>query len=497
MGKWRGIEIGNMKPYTIMHCHYYMYEALIGYLDRLDDYLRQFNYRLLPVFLTNPPVPIKWDYIRLPWYVEAPPYPKIALPKGTTVEREVMYAAAVEAEWRNEDLKTSLHRVLLYKEFMEKLFYREKPNLCIIYGQFTGFHIALRLICEQNNVPYVFTELGLLPGTTCFEQAGQMAESLVAQESGKFLELSVDDNDISIASRYLDFARSNSLSRRPQTEEEKVPQLLMDIKQKKRKVIFYAGQNDYHSGIQPSWLPKARTHSPFFINTLDALQYLLRLAEKNDWQILFKPHPRIEDRQLDFRPFFADRLTYATGANIFECLRESDVTVTILSGGVAYEALIHNRPLVMLGCNQISGKGCAYEITSRQETEEMILEALKGKGRDEKHENWMKHVAQICKYYLFSMDKEISDIIGRDVDEAARYLIMQCGFPEPLYATGSAGKLKLKVDFHYTPHKAGIILFGGVKAFERHLIQLIIKVLRKTLPQGWYRRLSDFYYKRH
>lgn len=482
-----------MKPYTIMFSHYF-YKALISYLERLDEYLRQSNYRLFLVNLDSLPVPTRCDYISLPRYLEVPFYPKFASFKGTSIEPELMHAAAVEADFRNEDFKTSLCRLLLYKDFMEKLFYKEKPNLCIIYCQFTGFHITLRLICQQNSVPYVFTERGVLPGTICFEQAGQMAESLVAQESRRFLELPVDDNDIHMASGYLDFARSNRLTRKPQTKEEKLPQLVTDLRQKKRKVIFYAGQHDYYSGMHPSWLPKARTHSPFFVNTFDALQYLLRLAEKNDWQILFKPHPNIEHRQVDFKPFYPDRLTYVTGANIFECLSESDVTVTILSQ-VGYLALIHNRPLVMLGCNQISGKRCAYEITSRQETEEVILEALKGKDRDEKHENWIKHVAQLCKYYLFSMDKEITDIIGRDVDEATRYLILQCRFPEPLYITASGEKLKLRGNFRPSSYLVGIRVFWSIRAFPHYLARYIINMLRKTLPQGWYKCLRDFYTK--
>jgi hypothetical protein len=36
---------------------------------------------------------------------------------------------------------------------------------------------------------------------------------------------------------------------------------------------------------------------------------------------------------------------------------------------------------------------------------------------------WLKHVAQICKYYLFAIDPEVESIIGRDVEEATDFLV--------------------------------------------------------------------------
>ena len=66
----------------------------------------------------------------------------------------------------------------------------------------------------------------------------------------------------------------------------------------------------------------------------------------------------VEEKQQSFALPYPDRVDFVTGANIFDCMEQADVTTTIVSQ-VSYLALIHDRTSLLLGRKQLSGKGCA------------------------------------------------------------------------------------------------------------------------------------------
>ena len=186
------------------------------------------------------------------------------------------------------------------------------------------------------------------------------------------------------------------------------------------KVIFYAGQNDPHSGILPRSAPSSHIHSPHFASTLEALEYLATLANHNGWHILFKPHPLIGSKVNISRLRALEHITMIPDANIFSCMARSNLTVTILSQ-VSYMALIHQAPCILLGRNQLSGKGCLYEIQYKYSCESVIREAIRERLTKEQKNNFRIHCAQLIRYYLFSFDSD-RFALGRSLREAATYL---------------------------------------------------------------------------
>ena len=188
--------------------------------------------------------------------------------------------------------------------------------------------------------------------------------------------------------------------------------------------------------MYPPWLPNARIHSPHYTHTNDALHDLAKQAERFDWQILFKPHPNLTVRGQDPAAYsgpFADRVTVAQGANVFECIELTDVTTTIVSQ-VSYVALMHERPVVLLGGNQLRGKRCAWEPARREEVGPCIERALDEGPSPSMQENWRRHVAQLLKYYLFAYDEEVRSFFDRDEVDVARYLMMQSHLPLGMHA---------------------------------------------------------------
>jgi len=77
----------------------------------------------------------------------------------------------------------------------------------------------------------------------------------------------------------------------------------------------------------------------------------------------------------------------------------------------------------MLGFNQLRGKGCTNQPGALDEVADAIGAAIHDGFTEKQATRWRKHVAQICRYYLFAMDDEVAEIIGRNVEDTADFLI--------------------------------------------------------------------------
>ena len=157
--------------------------------------------------------------------------------------------------------------------------------------------------------------------------------------------------------------------------------------------------------------------SPSFRSNDEVIVKLLRLAEENDYRILYKPHPN------ESSPSFptSDRLLIAPRANVFDCIRTAHVTLTILSS-VSGLALIHGKPAIILGRMGLSGKGAAYELDEKDDLRYVIAQALDEGLSKLQERNWLDYATRSIRYYSFAYDEDVAKLIGRDVDEAALML---------------------------------------------------------------------------
>ena len=413
-------------PNTILVSAYlsgHEHATKLRYFEKLDQALRPLNYHLLLVNLVPGRLKTSCKHVSAYSFTVGPH----RAPGSRTVRRldlrkEIRESASVEAgahRWTAAEAETKL---LYFRAFMRRVFREHRPALCVLWNQFNGHHLVLADLCQDISVPVAFAEYGLLPGTIVFETGGQMALSWVAQENERFLQLPVDEDDVDATSRYLDLVKDERRTRKPQPSSPKVTQICEKAHQKGRKVLFYPGEHGNHSGILPRGRSDAARHSPFFEDTADALATLSDLAASKGWHVLFKPHPLSDDRNL---PDSNEYLSIVPDANIFECIEQSDLTVTILSQA-CYLSVIHGRACVLLGRNPISGKGCVYEIGARHDTGAMLQEALDAGFTDKQKAAWRKHAAQLLRHYLFSMEDDIGAVVSRGPDDAANYLAQLC-----------------------------------------------------------------------
>ena len=455
----------------------------LSYFERVDAHLRDHGARLLVVNLAPKGLESRCDSLCLPHFIPyAPMFERIHLPDRIRLKAELDEAVQLEAGDLGLTVESAALKLLYFRAFMRRLLRRERPALCVLWHQFNGLHHALANLLNEGGIPYCFAEYGVLPGMIVFDRDGQMAESWVAVESERFRELPVEPARLELVDQYLEMVRVQKRTRRRQPCNDEVLQLIREKRGKAKAVMFFAGEYAYRSGMLPSGFPRARLHSPHFESTAAALSRVAELASKNDWHIIFKPHPLATDSAA--APEAPnEHVSVIRDANVFDCILLSDVTITVLSQ-VSYLALLQKRPVVLLGRSTLSGKGCAYELESRDDLEGVIKAALRDGFTNGQSQAFRQHAARLCTHYLHAMDRDVEDLLGRGTADAAEFLLAMSRTSVPAAAdrnrslggtwgtdSDSASLWRVRV-----PHR--------VFAASVPIVRLVVRVLPPKLKQA-------------
>lgn len=324
-----------------------------------------------------------------------------------------------EAVWnlnsRHRNLGENYASVWCYyaDRYIRRLLERLAPREVILWNEFYAFHHIFQGVCREKRIPLSYMEFGCIPGTICMEKNGQQGESDVARAYKRFRKLPVSEEELRRSGEVISFLKESALNRNLQPEKGFSDAVVRYYKAG-RKTVLYLGQNDYEAGMCPYTGRTKRYHSPVFETSLAALEFLRILALRNDWNLIFKPHPimyglgyGMEDGK--------EGVDQITDADINSLIDRADVVVTILSQG-AYIALTRGKPVVMLGYMQLKGKLCTYEAYRKNEIERRICEALERGFTAEQERNFVRHVAQLLKYVLYDDMTEREIRFGKELE---------------------------------------------------------------------------------
>ncbi len=287
-----------------------------------------------------------------------------------------------------------------------------RPIQVVMWNEFYAFHHILQGICKENKISELYMEFGCLPGTISIEPNGQQGESLPARKYRAFRRQEVSRRQIENATQILAYLKRSGLNRNIQPLNA-VADTQLSYYRAGRKTVLYMGQNDFESGICPYTRKARRYHSPIFRTTLEALEFLSVLAVKDNWNLIFKPHPIMASLGHDCKEK-QDRIDIVSDVNVNRLIDRVDLVATILSQS-AYIALIREKPVLMLGYTQLRGKRCTYEAFAKGHISSKILTALE-KGYTEKQKTqFIRHVAQLLNYYLYDDGVEREIRFGREL----------------------------------------------------------------------------------
>ena len=312
------------------------------------------------------------------------------------------------------------------KSFYTKLFNLLKPVKILIWNNLYAVHHIVDEIAKEKKISPLYVEFGSIPGTIALDYIGQMGESEVAREYNSFKEKPILEKEIERAQIVWDYLKISRLNRKNQGTPPEVLEQIIKMKNEK-PIVFFAGQNDFESGLQPYTERTKKWHSPLFKTSFEALEYLSEICKKNNWNIIYKPHPIMESLGAE-QKVYPDNVFYVKTADINDLIDLSDVTVTILSQ-TGYVSTIREKATLMLGYNQLRGKDCTYEAFDYASIEPKLKEAIKNGFTNMQKNAFKKHLAQVLNYYLFDdlklthirygqePEQFVSIVIGKRFDE--------------------------------------------------------------------------------
>ena len=306
-----------------------------------------------------------------------------------------------------EKCRFSVYEYYCYIDYVLNII---NPKLLICLDSTTVGHNVLNEMCKKKGIKTIYTHPGIIHGTISFDTTGEMGESIPAIYSKQFQDLKIEDLEIEKARHVKKYLYESRLNRKVQPKIDYSQSINEQFKG--RPTVLFAGQNDVGSHMVPYTQRSKDFHSPVFKSSTEAAICLANLCLENEWNFIYKPHPMYAPAdEKDIMPHNVQYLRYGDINTIIDC---SDVVVTILSTA-GYDAIIRNKPVVMLGYTQAKGKGITYEAFDKREIEEKIRDALENGNTYEMTNNFDRHLAQCLKYYLYDDGEERSVRYGKSI----------------------------------------------------------------------------------
>ena len=317
---------------------------------------------------------------------------------------------------------------------MDVLMQELKPTTALIWHEWNPDSHVCKWLADGYGVPTLYCHDGALPMTMGIDAIGEMAESTPVAQAESYRALPISTQDLDQARRYIRMVVEQNLNRKSTVAEGNLANVLQPLRDAGKKILFFAGTNDWQTGMLPVWWDKSTIHSPAFVDTYDTLAYLRDLCRARGWVLLFKPHPHLEPPRLDLSD---PHVIFVREANIHECVRLSDACLTLASA-TAYMALMNDCPTVMLGRNSLSAADCTYNIHTTGDVERVVEMALAKQGFDQHREGFVDHVARMLRYTLHPMHQDSIPWLHRTYEDTARLLVKSGGFSPQLHAYESS-----------------------------------------------------------
>lgn len=304
------------------------------------------------------------------------------------------------------------------KAFQRALVLHE-PDHVFLWNQFNVFHRVAAEMLTARGIGYGFFHDGVLPGSIALDFDAEMGASWLAQQPERFLQIPVSDEDLARAEAFLDGLNDDEASRRHVQQDGIDVSGALELRGLgDRPVVFYGGQNDWHAGLRPKDAETA-LHSPIFDDSEAAFGALDKLGGEHGFAVVYKPHPLTRLPYLFLEADAYRNSVILNSTSINACFEAAGLISTIASQ-LSYLALFQDRPMLMLGRNQISGKGMTYDAESLDSLPGKIDEGWADPLAGSRRGALLRHVAQLEKSYLFDYGTGNGGYYRRDFASFAR-----------------------------------------------------------------------------
>lgn len=231
------------------------------------------------------------------------------------------------------------------------------PSVVLVWGSSLPQSVVLQQLALQQGRPCWVLERGLLPGTLMLELFGhggcsELNWSFTIQQT---LQKSKETNLFAAAqSAY----KKNRASKYSQAGVADPAVLRQRFNPDGRKIVSLLLQHDGATAMAPDDYLGARVHAPEIPSSTDAIRALSEVLSQNPaCRLIVKPHPMDQD---DYSHLENAQVTVSREVNLHALIEASDV-VACQSSSTQFEALLYEKPILLLAHSPLAGKGVAYE----------------------------------------------------------------------------------------------------------------------------------------
>ncbi|MCI8708993.1 MAG: hypothetical protein HFG98_05550 [Dorea sp.] len=307
---------------------------------------------------------------------------------------------------KEEELHVSIKLYYYYKIILKQL----KPSKIIFWSNWNIESYIVGHLADAYNIPCGFMEYGWLPGTYQVDPRGIAGQSEYAVNPRMFETLEVTNiYDVKKIKQYIIDCKMDTRTF-ADTEEDNAALLRLD---QNKKNIFLVGMDDHGMRMNPQNEYWKKYVSNVVESTEETLILLAELCKRNNWNLIFKPHPgnRAYHYETDF-----ENIILVRDMKIDKLIKLADVVVSIASS-VDYKTLIYGKPLVQLGIHTLLGKGCTYVVLEKGMLEKQICLALENGMTEEQIEKFDRLLQILLQKYLWDDLSDRSLRYGRSTDE--------------------------------------------------------------------------------
>lgn len=396
-------------PLNQEHCSWWL---------RLQDELAARDLDLV-LLSTAPAVDERLRVIVVPLWLQG-----FAKAYGATENQATLEAPLADALARRDrswlgqdgaDLAEFKTGVIACQEVFRALFEELQPALVLAWGNSLAQSVILQQLAGQQGRPCWVIERGLLPGTLMIEMAGQGGQTELnwsfnlqntwrrSEDTGLFAAA----QEICRNHRSTKYAQADFLA--PEIFHEK-------FNPERKPLVALLLQHDAASCLVPHDFAGAKIHSPAFPSSADAITQLAAAAREANCKLIVKPHP-ID--QTDYSACESASVSIVRDVNLHSLIGASDV-VAAMTSTAQFEALLHEKPLLLLARSALADKGAAYEVKSPAQLRQQLRAALNRENFSERQVNAKRFVTFLLQNFSVSLADEIPT--GSTLADLAKFL---------------------------------------------------------------------------
>lgn len=265
-------------------------------------------------------------------------------PSEVTGQRQLL---EIEEYWvRNFDKNQAREGLGRCRHFYEDLLERLEPDVVSIWNTQLPQGRVFQFLCEENDIPVFTIERGLLPETLLLDRArihsaSELSHSLIHRSVAKGYRANSE-----ILAAYRDFYAKEKPAKYKGGNDSRRQNRILEENQK--PLVLVLGQA-LGGGVLPRSNALARRNFPGF-DSYEAVLTQLQ-AGLPDLQVAFRDHP-INGWENGAVQIPQGTIRLDEGP-LHEVIAQADVVVVLGASTVLFEALVQEKPLVVVGNTQI------------------------------------------------------------------------------------------------------------------------------------------------